>query len=122
KSWIRLVGLRSCSVVVWASLALPSSSCAFTALVAFGDSYTDTGNAPSSPPSYWNGRFCNGPLWIENLSQTLGFSYNPGNNYAVSGTESDELGIQIAAFPGTSDPNVLFAIWSGSNDFGNHLN
>src|SRR5579862_1330910 len=65
-----------------------ASAPAYTALVAFGDSYTDTGRAPSSPPNYWNGRFSNGPLWIEYLSQTLGFAYDPGNNFAVSGTES----------------------------------
>ncbi len=100
----------------------PSAS-AFTALVAFGDSYTDTGNAPSSPPYYWDGRFSNGPLWIEYLSQTLGFAYNSQNNFAVSGTESNELGVEINRFPGTGDSqNVLFAIWSGNNDFGNHLN
>ena len=99
------------------------SAAAFTALVAFGDSYTDTGNAPSSPPDYWYGRFSNGPLWIEYLSQKLGFSYNPANNFAVSGTESNELGVEINNFAGTTDSaNVLFAIWSGSNDIGNHLN
>jgi phospholipase/lecithinase/hemolysin len=99
------------------------SAPAYTALVAFGDSYTDTGNAPSSPPNYWNGRFSNGPLWIEYLSQSLGFAYNPANNFAVSGTESNELGVEINKFAGTTDAqNVLFAIWSGNNDFGNHLN
>ncbi len=107
-------------VILW--LASASSCPAYTALVAFGDSYTDTGNAPSSPPNYWNGRFSNGPLWIEDLSPMLGFAYDAGNNYAVSGSESDELGLQISQFPGTDDrENVLFAIWSGSNDFGNHL-
>lgn len=100
----------------------PFDSLGYTALVAFGDSYTDTGNAPSSPPDYWNGRFSNGPLWIEDLSHALGFDYNSGDNFAVSGSESDELGVQISEYPGTSDPsNVLFTIWSGSNDFGNHL-
>jgi phospholipase/lecithinase/hemolysin len=40
----------------------------------------------------------------------------------VSGSESDELGVAIAKFGGTSDStNVLFAIWSGNNDFANHL-
>ncbi len=103
--------------------ACPVGAPAFTALVGFGDSYTDTGNFPSSPPDYWNGRFSNGPLWSEDLSQMLGFTYNPANNYAVSGTESDELGVAIANFPGTTDSaDVLFAIWSGNNDFANHLN
>jgi phospholipase/lecithinase/hemolysin len=104
-------------------LGCAKSAVAFTALVAFGDSYTDTGIAPSSPPYYWNGRFSNGPLLIEYLSQILGFAYNPANNFAVSGTESDELGLQIDHFAGTTDSkNVLFSIWSGNNDFGNHLN
>ncbi|HLH52835.1 MAG TPA: SGNH/GDSL hydrolase family protein [Verrucomicrobiae bacterium] len=104
-------------------LLVPGSSSAFTSLVAFGDSYTDTGRLPSSPPNYWNGRFSNGPLWIEYMSQMLGFAYDHANNYAVSGSESDELGIQINNYPGTTDSdNVLFAIWSGNNDFGNHLN
>lgn len=109
--------------IIAALLAIPFPVPAYTALVAFGDSYTDTGNSPSSPPDYWNGRFSNGPLWIEDLSRLLGFSYNSANNYAVSGTESDELGVAIAKFGGTSDSaNVLFAIWSGNNDFANHLN
>src|SRR5262249_52074271 len=98
------------------------SASGYTALVAFADSYRDTGRPPSSPPYYWNGRFSNGPLWIEHLSQTLGFAYNPANNFAVSGTESNELGVEINNFPGTTDSeNVLFAIWSGNNDFVNHL-
>ena len=94
----------------------------YTSLVGFGDSYTDTGNVPSSAPKYYYGRFSNGPLWIEYLSQVLGFNYNAANNYALSGSESDELGIEISHFPGTADSdNVLFAIWSGNNDFINRL-
>lgn len=103
--------------------ACSASAADYTAIVAFGDSYTDTGRgAPSSPPDYYDGRFSNGRLWIEYLSTTLGFNYNAANNYAVSGTESDELGEAIAKYPGTKDSNgVLFAIWSGNNDFQGHL-
>lgn len=105
------------------TIGMPLPVRGYTALVAFGDSYTDTGNLPSSPPDYWNGRFSNGPLWVEDLSVILGFGYDPGNNFAVSGSESDELGLAIANFGGTTDSaNVLFAIWSGNNDFANHLN
>lgn len=121
---VRLISRRvqSAWLIIALVLGAPRAASAFTAIVAFGDSYTDTGNAPSSPPDYWDGRFSNGPLWIEDLSVMLGFSYNPANNYAVSGSESDELGVAIAKFGGTSDSaNVLFAIWSGNNDFANHL-
>ena len=116
----RLPAWIICALITFLLYPLPVK--AFTSIVAFGDSYTDTGNAPSSPPDYWNSRFSNGPLWIEDLSQMLGFAYNAGNNYAVSGTESDELGVAIDNFPGTSDSaNVLFAIWTGNNDIANHL-
>ena len=123
--WRRLEKQAPSTILVFTVLLLIGSysAHAYTALVAFGDSYTDTGNAPSSPPYYWNGRFSNGPLWIESLSQSFGFTYNPANNFAVSGTESNELGVEINNFAGTSDSaNVLFAIWSGNNDIGNHLN
>lgn len=111
------------SILAFLLAACPGSLSAYTALVAFGDSYTDTGRAPSSPPNYWAGRFSNGPLWIEYVSEMLGFAYVPANNFAVSGTESNELGLEINNFGGTTDSdNVLFAIWSGNNDFGNHLN
>lgn len=119
--------MKSNSIVgALAALAMlapsPSFGSGFTALVAFGDSYTDTGNAPSSPPDYWEGRFSNGPLWVEYLSRQLGFAYDASKNYAVSGSESDELGVAIAKFPGTTDSSaVLFAIWSGNNDFLGHL-
>ncbi len=120
----RLLFSGSAALLVAALLlAEPFSALSFTFLVTFGDSYTDTGNFPSSPPNYWNGRFSNGPLWVEDLSVMLGSYYDPANNYAVSGSEANELGVAIANFPGTSDSaNVLFAIWSGNNDFANHLN
>ena len=67
---------------------------AFSALYAFGDSLTDTGNvylaAPGVPLApYYNGRFSNGPLWVEGLANNLGLSINPsvggGTNYAFGG-------------------------------------
>ena len=54
-----------------------------TDIVAFGDSLSDTGNLftltsvagqpgfPLSPP-YDNGRFANGPIWLEVLADGLG--------------------------------------------------
>ncbi|MBT7244787.1 MAG: hypothetical protein HN874_04990, partial [Euryarchaeota archaeon] len=45
-------------------------------LVVFGDSLSDMGNGNAdlivstvfSSPPYWNGRFSNGPVWIEHIS------------------------------------------------------
>ncbi len=48
----------------------------FSRIVMFGDSLSDTGKMygkmrgylPSSPP-YYQGRFSNGPVWLERLTQ-----------------------------------------------------
>src|SRR5271157_6028524 len=47
-----------------------------TGIVAFGDSLSDTGNTylaigyPPSPP-YYQGHYCNGPIWLEYLAAQL---------------------------------------------------
>lgn len=60
----------------------------------FGDSISDTGNVfiatdgdvPVSPP-YFEGRFSNGPVWVESFAESLGFEAKPvldnGTNFAV---------------------------------------
>lgn len=91
----------------------------FTALYAFGDSISDTGrNPPSQTSSYFNGRYSNGPLWVEYLSASLGLPYNAANNFAVSGSTKSDLLSQIAGLP--ASPNLhsaLFTVQSGGNDF-----
>jgi len=94
------------------------SASAFDAIVAFGDSLTDTGNEPSEPYFHYQGRWSNGPLWIEYLSQTLGFPYNPSNNLAHSGAQTDDTYKQVVAYTPDSDiSNTLFVVWAGGNDF-----
>jgi outer membrane lipase/esterase len=108
----------------------------FSQIVVFGDSLTDTGNSylavglPPSPP-YFNGRFSNGPLWIEHLAAGLGLPVAPflagGTNYAVAGARTGADG----TVPGTGvtsivdfyralnpvlDPNALFVLTGGGND------
>jgi phospholipase/lecithinase/hemolysin len=91
----------------------------FTALYAFGDSLSDTGRNPATPAnSYFNGRFSNGPLWVEYLSTNLGLPYNASNNFAVSGSTTSDLLSQIAGLPASPNlPSALFTIESGGNDF-----
>ena len=85
-----------------------TSGHAFTALYVFGDSLSDTGRNPATPPaSYYNGRFCNGPLWVEYLSAELGLPYNASDNFAVSGSTTSNLLSQIAGL--TPSPNL--ALW-----------
>ena len=64
-----------------AALADPND---YNRIIAFGDSLSDNGNLfkntgqPPSPP-YYNGRFSNGPTWIELLSNPAK-STNPGSS------------------------------------------
>lgn len=99
---------------------LPASA-AYDALYAFGDSLTDTGREGPEPPLdalYYNGRYSNGPLWVEYLSSRLGLAYNASNNLARSGAQSDDTLGQVTNFvaAGAIDAS-LFVVWAGGNDF-----
>ena len=114
----------------------------FTGIVAFGDSLTDTGNVynasrdtfPASPP-YDNGRFSNGPIWVERLAAGLGLpdptpSRLGGTNYAYGDAETalsglsirgtPNIGTQVTAYLNTH-PTIgsgqLLVFWGGANDF-----
>jgi phospholipase/lecithinase/hemolysin len=117
----------------------------YTGIVAFGDSLTDTGNTfaatagqePTSPP-YFDGRFSDGPLWVEHLASDLGLpaptpSQLGGTDYAaadartsltgVAHNGSPNIGTQISTYLAanpTVDGDQLFVIWGGTNDFGPH--
>ena len=103
-------------LVVCCCFALSAS--AFDAIVAFGDSLTDTGNEPSEPYLHYQGRWSNGPLWVEYLSVRLGFPYNASNNLAHSGAQTDDTYNQVKNYTPTGDvSNTLFVVWAGGNDF-----
>ncbi|MHC5599880.1 MAG: SGNH/GDSL hydrolase family protein [Nostoc sp.] len=147
------------------SFMLPTkaSAASFDQLYVFGDSLSDTGNIyrastaigkpyPSNP-LYFQGRFSNGPIWVDYLGDQLGlkptlstainFTTIPptpiptqGINFAFGGASS---GLDNAVFPNnnlpgvlkqvsdfagilqannqTADPNALYTLWGGANDF-----
>lgn len=125
-------------VIVLSCLALPSVSSAFNTIVALGDSLSDTGNShnltsalrqqdpsiPQAAPSglYWQGRFSNGPVWVEYLAQTLGAGLDCR---AFGGSPTSGLGYgmfpglvqQVAGLGFGSYEETLFTVWSGANDF-----
>ncbi|WP_414572544.1 SGNH/GDSL hydrolase family protein [Nostoc sp. CCY 9925] len=106
-------------------------------IYVFGDSFSDTGNVFNStngaiPPSptYFNGNFSNGPVWVEYLASKLGLNFNPNTNFAFGGatTGLDNLGLSF--LPGlkqqindfttvnkSADPDALYIIWAGTNDY-----
>jgi len=99
-------------------LLAASTGYSFTGLYVFGDSLSDTGRNPAPAPQYYNGRYSNGPLWVEYLSTDLGLPYNPSNNFAVAGSTTSDLISQIAGLtPSTNLQSALFTVLSGGNDF-----
>jgi thermolabile hemolysin len=106
------------SILLAACGFFAASASAFDAIVAFGDSLTDTGNEPAEPYLHYQGRWSNGPLWVEYLSQRLGFAYNTNNNYAHSGAQTDDTYKQVQAYTPSGDvSNTLFVVWAGGNNF-----
>src|SRR5579872_6310142 len=89
---VRALLLPGLLVLLLASpFAGPAFGSQITQIVAFGDSLSDTGNdliAFGSPqPPYYQGRFSNGPNWIDDLAAKLGVpdpqpSLAGGTNYA----------------------------------------
>jgi len=80
--------------VVW-----PSSDTVIDDLVIFGDSYSDTGNIfaasggtfPPSPP-YFEGRFSNGPIWVDIIAPWLGLEAEDVLNFAAGGATTGREG------------------------------
>jgi phospholipase/lecithinase/hemolysin len=106
-------------IFLMALLLLNTTGHSFTALYVFGDSLSDTGRNPApAGTNYYEGRYSNGPLWVEYLSVDLGIPYNPSNNFAVSGSTTTNLPAQIAGLKGaTGLQTALFTLISGGNDF-----
>ena len=99
--WL-LAGLMGVALMVMSSLVAAEP---FTAIIAIGDSLTDSGNAfratsalpgqavPVSPP-YFRGRFSNGLMWVEHLAEALGLQITPsldgGTNFAFGGATTGQ--------------------------------
>jgi outer membrane lipase/esterase len=105
----------------------PGPAAAYSDIVFFGDSLSDTGNACAGllvVEGYEPGRCSNGAVWTEVLADALGFEAEPssqgGFNFANGGDTSAELDLQIALYDlrtfGEADPDALHVIWLGGND------
>ena len=122
-------------------------------LVIFGNSISDTGNIYSltnntfpPEPLYYEGRFSDGLLWVDYLSEDLGLNpsnfynsnstnFSEGINFSIGGatTGTTTLGdIPELNFPGVTtqvndylnflndtaiDEDALVVYWSGENDY-----
>lgn len=139
----------SCFLLFLFLIAVPMpchvSASLFSDIVVFGDSLSDVGNIHNValdlyPPSpYWDGRFSNGPVWVEGVAQALGIDASTpflegGRNYAFGGAETGfdvpplqsiigDAGrcgmssqVMVHATFGSSSGDDLFVLWGGGND------
>jgi len=112
---------------------------AFNRLIVFGDSLSDNGNlyeymrhqVPQSPP-YFEGRFSNGPAWVELLSEKYApekvsdflLDYAFGGAGVYEGEDDDgmftlknEISMYLSAHNNAADPDSLYVIWIGANNY-----
>lgn len=130
--------LASFALVAGALSSLPAQAMAYSSLTVFGDSLSDVGNikivSPNSVPSppYFNGRFSDGPNWIDVLAAGLGLpsasvpSFGGGTNYAFGGARTGQgqtppgVLAQVGGLWGpthpTADPTGLYVVVGGGND------
>ena len=129
--------------LAFAAAASPAGqSTPFSDVVSLGDSLSDTGNFHEAtggaypPAPYYDGRFCNGPVWNEYLAGKLGMELDPDRQFALGGSMTGNLNYNssppsfilpgfeqqvdgVLAWNGRRkvDPRALYTIWIGANDF-----
>ena len=138
-----------CAIIAWLLLTTTAIAGPYTDLYVFGDSLSDVGNddfytAGIFPgPTYFDGRFTNGPVYSELLAEGLGVGpltrsgrllasiFGPdGNGFAYGGalTSGTPIGTNLVVddlddqidhylFHETVDPGALYTVLIGANDF-----
>jgi outer membrane lipase/esterase len=129
------------TVFVAAPVAMNAATPSYDNLYVFGDSYCDVGNIfvatsgaePAAP--YYNGRFSNGPIWLDHIAGFLGVSMKPsllgGTNYAFGGawvtapqampggtipSVPQQVELYLSQHNGKADPHALYILEGGGND------
>lgn len=102
---------------------------AFTSIHVFSDGVaTTTDNTDGIAPRFGN-RFCNGPVWVEVLSEWQGLTYVESNNVSAFNFESADI-LDILTDPASPTPYVtpadvatgLFVLWTNNADYVEFLN
>lgn len=124
------------------SFSYSASADPYSAVFVYGDSLSDNGNlyaVSGIPPfPYYNGRFSNGPVAVEQLAAQLGaplhdFAWGgatTGIGNSGDGGSQTSLGLfglpgmltELAAYPvpPALASSSLFVVWGGANDFEAH--
>lgn len=128
--------LRTGSVfVIGLLLSLTVSAQTVSKFIVFGDSLSDNGNTyeyshHTKPPaaSYYQGRYSNGPIWIDYVLNTVSKKPHTLLNYAFGGsgvlnshenafTLRQEVDSYLMTHPTNPEPDTWFVLWIGANDY-----
>jgi outer membrane lipase/esterase len=126
------------TILVVAPISVCAATPGYDNLYVFGDSYCDVGNLfvatggaePAAP--YYNGRFSNGPIWLDHVAGFLGVpmkaSLLGGTNYAYGGawvtapqdgfipSVPQQVALYLSQHNGKADPEALYILEGGGND------
>ncbi|BAY38962.1 GDSL family lipase [Nostoc sp. NIES-2111] len=104
-------------------------------MYVFGDSLSDagmvfraTGGIYPPQPAYYQGRYSNGRVWVEYLSDRLHLSAKQTNNFAYGGATTGNVGnayvpsllAQVQSFTQTHqsiNPDSLYVLWAGAQEY-----
>jgi outer membrane lipase/esterase len=136
-----LSGFLSLAVLAVVPQALRAATPTYDNLYVFGDSYCDVGNISIATqgaepgPYYFNGRFSNGPLWVDHVAGFLGLPMKAalagGTNYAFGGawvtapqtypggtipSVPQQVLLYLSQHGNKADPQALYVLEGGGND------
>jgi phospholipase/lecithinase/hemolysin len=129
------------AALAFMSAAAHAATSPYDAIYVFGDSYCDVGNiyaatnGATPPAPYYNGRFSNGPIWIDHVAGAWGLpikaSLLGGTDYAFGGayvtipenvadsippSVPQQVALYLSSVNNHADPNALYVIEGGGND------
>lgn len=135
KKWFLTTGLALLIFIMVVAAKFMDKTHPITELYVFGDSLSDTGMVFQATggmyppnPTYYQGRYSNGRVWIEYLAESLHLSSKQTNNFAYGGATTGSVGNnyvptllnQVQSFTQThqkTNSDALYVLWAGANDY-----
>lgn len=135
KKWLLRTGLALLIFIMVVAAKFMDKTHPITEVYVFGDSLSDTGMVFRATggmyppnPTYFQGRYSNGRVWIEYLAESLHLSSKQTHNFAYGGATTGNVGNsyvpsllnQVQTFTQThqhTNPDALYVLWAGANDY-----
>ncbi|MBH8556016.1 SGNH/GDSL hydrolase family protein [Nostocaceae cyanobacterium CENA357] len=135
KNWLLTTGLAVLILIMVVLTKSIAQTHPLTEAYIFGDSLSDagmvfqaTGKLYPPNPTYYQGRYSNGRIWIEYLSDRLHLSTEQTKNFAYGGATTGSIANsyvpsllkQVQSFTQThqkTNSDALYVLWAGANDY-----